>query len=102
MECGLRLHGGSRVFFRTSLDLAGPRFEVSDEALQRFWVTIEDEIVGQLSLPGRDLSVGLDVRGIDESQVQPRLDAVVQEYRVEHGASRRRDAKGNVGDTERD
>ena len=45
--------------------------------------------------------VGRDVVRVDHRQVEPGLDAVVQEDRVEDGARPRRDAEGDVGDAER-
>ena len=75
--------------------------EVGDEAFQRVVAAVEDEVVGQLALALGDLAVGRDVVRVDHREVEPRLDAVMQEDRVEHRAGRRRDAEGDVGDAER-
>jgi hypothetical protein len=77
------------------------RLEVGDEALQRVIAPVEDEVVGQLALGVGDLRVGGDVVGVDHRQVEPGLDAVVQEDRVERGAGRLADAEGDVGDAKR-
>ena len=77
------------------------RLEVGDEPLQRVLAAVEDEVVGQLALLVGDLRVGGDVVRVDHRQVEPGLDAVVQEDRVEDGAGRGRDAEGDVGDAER-
>ena len=62
---------------------------------------VEDEVVGQLALLVGDLRVGRDVVRVDHRQVEPGLDAVVEEDRVEDGARARADPEGDVGDAER-
>jgi hypothetical protein len=95
----LRLHPGGRVG-DLGLGLLALGLEVGDEALQRVLAAVEDEVVGQLPLLVRDLAVGGDVVRVDHRQVEPGLDAVVEEDRVEHRAWPRRDAEGDVGDAE--
>ena len=96
----LGLHVGGRVG-----DLGGGLLalglEVGDEELERVLAAVEDEVVGQLALGLGDLAVRRDVVRVDHREVEPGLDAVVQEDRVEHRARRRRDAEGHVGDAER-
>ena len=95
----LGLHALGRVG-GLGLGLLALGLEVGDEALQRVLAPVEDEVVGQLALLVGDLAVGGDVVGVDHRQVEPGLDAVMQEDRVEHGARPRRDAEGDVGDPE--
>ncbi len=84
----LRRHSGGRIFL---LDLrrgtaATNVREVLDEALQGSRSFVEDQIVGHLALFRRNLRVGPDMRRIDDRRVEPRLHAVVEEYRVENAA----------------
>ena len=57
-----------------------------DEALERVLAAVEDEVVGELALLLGDLAVGRDVVRVDHRQVEPGLDAVVQEDRVQDRA----------------
>ena len=75
--------------------------EVLDQPRQRVRPAVEDQVVGELALLGRDLHVGHGVRRVDHRHVEPGLHAVVQEDRVEHGAGARREAEGDVRDAER-
>ena len=72
-----------------------------DEALERVLAAVEDEVVGELALVVVDLAVGRDVVRVDHREVQPGLDAVVQEDGVQHRARGQADAEGDVGDAER-
>ena len=78
-------------FLRVDALAAGPALcarglEMFDEARQRVGTTIEDEIVAHLAHLGFDLEVRGDLFGMDERAVEPGLDAVVEEDRVEHRA----------------
>ena len=53
--------------------------EVLDEALERVLAAVEDEVVGELALLLGDLAVRRDVVRVDHREVEPGLDAVVQE-----------------------
>ena len=93
----LRLHPLGRVGGALHLLLAFG-LEVLDEPLQRVLAAVVDEVVGQLALDVGDLRVGGDVVRVDHRQVEARLDAVVQEGRVEHRARAGGDAEGDVRD----
>ena len=56
------------------------------KSLERVLALVEDEVVGELALVLGDLGVGGDVVRVDHREVEPGLDAVVQEDRVEHRA----------------
>ena len=62
-------------------------FEVLDVVLQRVRVAGEDQVFGQVALFRRDLGEGHDVRRVDDGQIEPGLDAVIEEDRVEHLAA---------------
>ena len=96
----LRGHAGGRVG-DLGLGLAGLRLEVLDEVLERLVGAVEHEVVGELALGVGDLAVGRDVVRVDHREVQPGLDAVVQEDGVQDRARRHADAEGDVGDAER-
>ena len=100
VQCLLGLHARGRVG-DLGLGLLALGLEVGDEALERVVAAVEDEVVGQLALLLGDLAVGGDVVRVDHRQVEPGLDAVVEEDRVEDRARPRRDAEGDVGDAER-
>ena len=74
------------------LGLLALLLEVGDELLQRVLGAVEDQVVGQLALLLGDLHIWGDVVRVDHRQVEPGLDAVVQEDRVEDraGAAARR------------
>ena len=61
-------------------------FEVLDQARQRVGAAIEDEIVAELADVGVDLEVRRDLFGMDERAIEPGLDAMMQEDRVERRA----------------
>src|SRR5207244_3209355 len=44
--------------------------------------------------------VGRDVAGIDDREIEPVLDRVIEEHRVQHRAGRLADPKGDVRDAE--
>ncbi len=96
----LRLHVLGRVLGLGGL-LRPLALEVLDQPLERVLAAVEHEIVGELALGLGDLAVGRDVVRVDHRQVEPGLDAVVQEGRVDHRAGGEADAEGDVGDTER-
>ena len=75
----------------TALDGAGlgPALEVLDEPLQCVGPAVKDQVLGQLALLGRDLGERDDVRWMDDGQVEPGLDAVVEEDGIENSPSRR-------------
>ena len=85
----LRRHVGGRVG-DLGLVLAGLGLEVLDEVLERLVGAVEHEVVGELALGVGDLAVGRDVVRVDHREVQPGLDAVVQEDGVEDRARRAR------------
>ena len=82
----LGLHALGRVAGCLRLFLGSLGLEVRDELLERVLGAVEDQVVGQRALELGDLPVGGDVVGVDHRQVEPRLDAVVQEDRVEDRA----------------
>ena len=75
--------------------------EVGDEPLERVLAAVEHEVVGELALVLGDLAVRGDVVRVDHRQVEPGLDAVVQEHAVEHAAGGQADAEADVRDAER-
>ena len=97
--------GGGHPGRRVRDGLAPPRLPlastVGDEALERVLAAVEDEVVGQLALAVADLRVRRDVVRVDHRQVEPGLDAVVQEDAVEDRPRRRRDAEAHVRHAER-
>ncbi len=86
MQCLLGLHALGRIRRARRALLLALGLEMIDEALERVLAAIEHEVVGELALALGDLAVGGDVVGVDHRQVEPRVDAVVQEHRVQHGA----------------
>ena len=97
----LGLHARGRV---GRLGLVGVRrlaLEVRDEVLERVVAAVEHEVVGELALGLVDLGVRRDVVRVDHREVQPGLDAVVQEDGVQDRAGREPDAERDVGDAER-
>ena len=89
----LGLHARGRVGDLVGLGLLALGLEVRDEALERVLAAVEDEVVGELALVLGDLAVRRDVVRVDHREVEPGLDAVVQEDRVEdraRAAARRR------------
>ena len=103
MERLLGLHALGRVGGRRPALVAvgALGLEVGDEALERVVAAVEHEVVGELALGLGDLGVRGDVVGVDHRQVEPGLDAVVQEHAVEHRAGRQADAEADVADAER-
>ncbi len=94
----LGLHAGGRVgrlggLLRLAL-------VVGDEALQRVVAAVEDEVVGELALLLGDLRVRRDVVRVDHREIEPGLDAVVQEDGVEDRSRLKADAEAHVGDAE--
>src|SRR3954447_370741 len=85
----------------SSASRRGVGLEVGDEALERVVAAAEDQVVGELALLGGDLAVGRDVVRVDHRQVQPGLDAVVQEDGVEDGAGAGGGAERDVRDAQR-
>ena len=75
-------------------------FEVLDVVLEGVRVAGEDQVFGQVALFRRDLGEGQDVRGVDDRQIESRLDAVVEEDGVEDPAGGRIEPEGDVGDAE--
>ena len=100
MQRLLRVHAGRRVG-DLGLGLAGLGLEVLDEVLERLVGAVEHEVVGELALGVGDLAIGRDVVRVDHREVEPGLDAVVQEDGVQDRARRHADAEGDVGDAER-
>ena len=97
----LGLHPLGRVGGALRVLLLALGLEVPDEALERVLAAVEHEVVRQLALVLGDLAVRRDVVRVDHREVEPGLDAVVQEHRVEHRARAGRDAEGDVRDPER-
>src|SRR5690606_7562626 len=92
------LQRGGRVGGRRLFRLV--RLEEGDEALEGVGAPVEDQVVGELALLGGDLRVGGDVRGVDDRQVEPRLDGVVHEDGVQYRAGVLGQPEGDVGDAE--
>ncbi len=99
MQRLLGLHALGRVS-RGLLGLLTLGLEVLDELLERVLGTVEDQLVGQLALVLGDLRVWGDVVRVDHRQVEPGLDAVMQEDRVQDRAGGGRDAEGDVRDAQ--
>jgi hypothetical protein len=74
----LGLHARGRVG-RLGLGLRALGLEVLDEDLERVVAAVEDRGRRRACARRRDLAVGRDVVRVDHRQVQPGLDAVVQE-----------------------
>jgi hypothetical protein len=89
-----------RVLGRGYLQLAAGLLEVGDVARQRLGVAVLDQRLGQVALLSRDLEVRQGVGRVDDRQVQPGLDGVVQEDRVQHRPRARREAERDVRDAE--
>ena len=100
MQRLLGLHALGRVAL-VGLVLLALGLEVGDEALERVLAAVEHEVVGELALLLGDLRVRRDVVRVDHRQVEPGLDAVVQEHASSARARRRRDAERHVGHAER-
>src|SRR5205807_8096352 len=78
---GLHLLGRVRgALARVDLALG---LEVRDEALERIVTAVENEVIRELALALTDLGVGRDVVGVDHREIEPRVNAVVQEDGVE-------------------
>ena len=88
----LGLHARGRVG-RLGLGLGTLGLEVLDEDLERVVAAVEDEVVGERALGFGDLAVGRDVVRVDHREVEPGLDAVVQEDGVQDAARRQADAE---------
>ena len=86
MQRLLGLHALGRVGGLAASASSPLRLEVVDEPLERVLAAVEDEVVGELALLVGDLAVGRDVVRVDHREVEPGLDAVVQEDRVEDRA----------------
>ena len=93
MQRLLGLHALGRVGGAGDLGLGALGLEVLDEQLERVLAAVEDEVVGERALLVADLAVRRDVVRVDHREVEPGLDAVVQEDGVEdraRAAARRR------------
>jgi hypothetical protein len=100
--------GDRRLFRRLLLGSVGlgstaRRFalEMFDEARQRIGSPIINEVVTKLANRRIDLEVRNDFFGMDERAIQACLDAMMQEDRVQRGASVGPQAERNVGDPKR-
>ena len=97
----LGLHAGGGVG-GLGLGLGALGLEVLDEDLQRVVAAVEDQVVGERALGLGDLAVGRDVVRVDHREVEPGLDAVVQEDGVQDASARAAPMpKRDVGDAER-
>ncbi len=85
---------------RRALRRAAARLEMLDESLQCVGPAIEHQIIRQRALVARNLGVRLHVRRVHDRHVEPGLDAVMQEHRVQHGARRRRETEAHVRDAQ--
>jgi len=74
--------------------------EMRDEPGERIRRAVEDELLSEAPRLRVDLTIGNDVRGVDDRGVQPGLDAVVQEHAVEHRPHLRREPEGDIRDPE--
>ena len=101
MQRLLGLHALGRVGGAGGFGLLALGLEVVDEELERVLAAVEDEVVGEAALLVADLAVRRDVVRVDHREVQPGLDAVVQEDGVQDRARGRRDAEAHVRDAER-
>src|SRR5918998_1329006 len=79
--CQCRASSGSMPSVGSPTSSAASSPFDSKWALKRVLAAVEDEVVGELALLVGDLGVGGDVIRVDHRQVQPSLDAVVQEDR---------------------
>ena len=67
-------HAGGRVAGSLLLRCRSWRCcEILDEALQGIRAAVEDQVLGQLALLGRDFGIGGDVRRVDDRHIQPGL-----------------------------
>ena len=71
-------------------------FKRGQEPRQRIFAAVIDQILGQCPMLRIDLGVRRQMDGIDDRQVETRLDAVVQERRVQHPARGQRNAERDV------
>ncbi len=101
--CQCRASSGSMPSVGSAADSASSSrpSKCSMKRCERVLAAVEDEVVGELALLLGDLAVGRDVVRVDHRQVEPGLDAVVQEDRVEDGARGHPEPEGDVGDAER-
>ena len=63
------------------------RLEKFDKALQGVRPAVEDQVVSQLALPERNLSIGGDLRRVDDRHIQTVLHGMVEHHAVQHRAS---------------
>ena len=93
-QLGLALgtHRGSRH----SLE----EFQEATERVITVMTPVVDEVEGDLALFLRNAIDRQDLRGVDDGRVQPGLDGLVEEDRVEDDAGCRVEAEGDVRDTE--
>src|SRR2546430_9852410 len=61
------------------------RSEVLDQPRQRIVAARQHQALGELARLGGDFVPGKDVARVDDGRIQPRLQAVCQEHRVEDG-----------------
>ena len=89
------------VGFRVGRIGCGMLLEELDEARQGVLAAVEDQVLADRDLLGRDLGIGRDVRRVDDRRIQASLHRVVQKDRVEGSSRVRRDAEAQVRDTQR-
>ncbi len=83
-----RVHPGGRIslgagFSRApSLTRQAGSFKIFDKALQRFRPAVENQILAQLTLLGRDFGVRRDVHRVDNRHIQASLHRMVEHHAV--------------------
>jgi hypothetical protein len=84
------------VLLLARLRLAVARRELRD----RIVAAIPQEVLGEVAVFLRDRGIALELLGVHDREVEPRLRAVIEEHGVEHLAAGFRQAEGHVRDAE--
>src|SRR5262249_40123191 len=77
-----------------------PHSKVSRKSSDGIFSPIPEQILGELALFFGNAGVALEFFGVYDGEVQPRLDAVVQENGIEHLTARIGKAKADIGNTQ--
>ena len=71
-----------------------------DQPRQSIVAARQNEVLGELARLRRDFVPGKDVARVDDGRIQPRLQAVRQEHRIEDGPRLLREPEADVGDAQ--
>ncbi len=73
--------------------------KVGDVTRQCIWPVV-NQVIGKLALLGINFRVGGYMRWVDDGEIKPGFDGMIQENAIEDGAGMRFQAKGDVAHTE--